>query len=46
MAHYKIHYKDNGSQFWYKNNVFHRVNGPAVIYHDGEKRWYQNGKRH
>jgi hypothetical protein len=35
MAHYKIHYKDNGSQFWYQNNILHRVDGPAVIYSNG-----------
>jgi len=30
----------------YKNNVFHRDDGPAVIYRSGSKAWYKNGKLH
>ena len=24
----------------------HRLDGPAIIFADGEEHWYQNGKRH
>src|SRR3990167_1171573 len=39
---------DNGTQFWYKNKVFHRGNDkPAYIGIGGKyKAWYINGKRH
>ena len=32
----------------YRNHLGqeHRVHGPAVIYSDGDERWYQNGLRH
>ncbi len=29
-----------------KNNHYHRENGPAIIYADGFKFWYQNGLCH
>ena len=32
---------------YYLNDKLHRKNGPAVIYKNGDKRWYnQNGKYH
>jgi hypothetical protein len=36
----------DGNRFWYKNNKFHRTDGPAVEYADGSKFWYKNGKYH
>ncbi len=27
-------------------NLYHRKDGPAIIYADGDKFWYQNGKFH
>jgi len=39
----------NGTKRWYlhdKLHKLHRIDGPAVVYPDGEKRWYQNGKLH
>ena len=36
-----------GNKFWYnKNREFHRENGPAVEYSNGNKCWYFNGERH
>jgi hypothetical protein len=29
-----------------KDGEYHRDEGPAVIYENGSKFWYQNGKRH
>ena len=29
---------------WYLNGVIHREDGPAVIYYDGAKSWYREGK--
>lgn len=36
----------NGSSMrWYKDDLYHRDDGPAVII-DGDCWWYKNGKRH
>jgi len=35
--------------FYYKDKSFtipHRVDGPAMVWDDGRKRWFQNGKIH
>lgn len=31
-------------QCWSKDYKYHRLNGPAIIYSDGSKSWYKNGK--
>ena len=36
----------HGDKVWYKNDDFHRLNGPSIEYKLGHKWWYQNGKRH
>lgn len=36
----------NGTKRWYKNNLFHRKNGPAIEYNDGSTRWYIHGLLH
>jgi hypothetical protein len=36
----------DGSERWYKDNVFHREGGPAKIWKDGTEEWYQEGKLH
>ena len=36
----------NGSQYWYKNDLLHRDNGPAIILANGDQYWYQNGNYH
>jgi hypothetical protein len=30
----------SGTKFWHLNNKWHRANGPAIAYYDGEKSWY------
>lgn len=36
-----------GSKYWYnEERQLHRLDGPAVIDHNGNKRWYQNGILH
>lgn len=37
---------ENGNKNWYKNNVHHRVDGPAIETMDGFKYWLQEGKFH
>ena len=31
---------------WYKDNLLHRENGPAIEWFTGDKDWYKNGIRH
>jgi len=31
---------------WLQNGKYHRLDGPAVEYVDGEKQWWQNGEIH
>ena len=35
-----------GESFWFKDNDFHRPNGPAVILANDSKFWYKDGQRH
>ena len=35
---------NNGYMAWYKNNVRHRENGPAIIWPDGHQDYYFNGE--
>lgn len=36
-----------GTKIWYNSaGEFHRDNGPAIEYANGDKTWYQNGKLH
>ena len=32
--------------FYYLNNKFHRIDGPAIEYSNGDKWWLQNGLWH
>jgi hypothetical protein len=32
--------------YWYKEGIYHREDGPACVYGDGDFTWYINGKRH
>ena len=36
----------DGTKRWFKDNVLHRTDGPAVEWGDGTKRWFLNGKLH
>lgn len=33
-------YEEDGTNFWYLNNQYHREDGSAVEYPDGSKEWY------
>lgn len=51
MRFYKYSSEDgiqklNGILFYYKNNVLHRDDGPAIIAPSGATNWYKNGKRY
>lgn len=35
-----------GTERWYKDDILHREDGPAVIYKDGTEYWYKDGMRH
>ena len=35
-----------GTKRWYKNGKFHREDGPAIEWYDGDKEWYINGQLH
>lgn len=35
-----------GNIIYFKNDSFHREDGPAIIHMDGYVAWYRNGKRH
>ena len=37
----KVH--SNGIKYWYQNGQLHRVDGPAIEYSDGSKKWYIEG---
>lgn len=36
----------DGTKMYYKNNVLHRVDGPAIIKPNGRGEWYYDGKLH
>ena len=33
----------DGSRSWWRNNVLHREDGPAVEMADGSRLWFRNG---
>jgi len=35
-----------GQKVWYKDNSYHRLNGPSFINSSGVRYWYFNGKIH
>ena len=40
-----VFYQSFGSgQYWYDHGWPHRLDGPAIIYKDGLKRWYVHSK--
>lgn len=48
FAWYKLNrpstiYRD-GAKYWYKNNNYHSIGGPAKITSNGDKHYYINGK--
>jgi hypothetical protein len=34
------------TRYYNKKGFLHRIDGPAIEYPNGTKRWYQNGLRH
>jgi len=36
----------NGDIEWRVNGLYHRKDGPAIIWYDRSEYWYINGKRH
>ena len=41
-----LHINDLGTKRWFKDDVLHRDDGPAVIYTNGDQCWYKEGKLH
>ncbi len=35
-----------GTRYWFSNGGYHRHNGPAAEYTDGDKGWYLNGRNY
>jgi len=42
----EICYYDNNSLRYYLNDVYHRQDGPAVRFSNGEQYWFLNGTRY
>ena len=43
----KLRNNQNGDEFWMlPNGDFHKEDGPALVYLDGDKEWWINGKLH
>ena len=36
----------DGTKFWYKDDLLHKEDGPAVEYTNGAYSWYKEGKWH
>lgn len=34
-----------GNKSWFRNKVFHRANGPAIVLETGQKLWYWQGQQ-
>ena len=44
---YRVEVNSFGTRRYYNSNgEFHRIDGPAVEYSDGDNYWYQNGQKH
>jgi hypothetical protein len=39
-------YIEDGTERWFKDNKYHRLDGPAIIRRDGTEEWYKDGERH
>ena len=40
----KCYLSPGGTKRWYVNGEYHREDGPAVEWSDGDKEWFLNGK--
>ncbi len=45
MNYYEID-ETTGTKRWFKDDVLHRKDGPAVILSTGNSYWYKNGEFH
>ncbi len=36
--------RENGNKWWYKNGKYYREDGPAIIWANGDKEWWLDGK--
>jgi len=36
---------ESGNKYWYKEDLLHRIDGPAIEYSDGRKEWYIDGEQ-
>ena len=45
MQEYNVTVYDDRTE-WRQNGQYHRLDGPAIEYKNGDKFWYQNGKLH
>ena len=41
-----MHINEDGTLLWLVDNIRHRIDGPAVIYANGDQYWYANGMKH
>ena len=44
MITYTVKVDSYGTKFWYLNGQYHREDGPAIEYANGDKSWWLNGK--
>ena len=38
-----LHIDEYGTKCWFKDGRFHRDDGSAIIWNDGEQHWYKEG---
>ena len=43
---YEVRVDAYGNEFWYQDDVRHRVGAPASVYANGTEIYYHHGKRH
>ena len=41
-----LHTDYDGTRYWYRNDLLHRENGPAVEWADGSTEWWLHGALH
>jgi hypothetical protein len=46
MENYNRTEESDYAIYYYLNDKYHRIDGPAIKFIDGTKYWYQNGKCH
>jgi len=39
-----LHIDEYGTKCWFLNGKYHREDGPAIEWADGNKHWFLNGK--